>query len=171
MVAVSEPRGGGGRRFLSVNGKTDAGSGSEDVVTQKLIAHVPMLLHTGPRRVLVIGWGAGATAASVALHPVASLECVEIEKATWEAASFFSELSGRLARDPRFRIVFADGRNHLLRDVVGVRRDRVRALEPRGSRASRTSSRASSTRSRARRSRPPGSSASGSTTTTSIRPT
>ncbi len=113
VVAVSQSS--GGRRFLSVNGKTDAGSGAEDVVTQKLIAHVPLLLHTAPRRVLVIGWGAGATAASAALHPVESLECVEIEKATWEAAPFFSELSGRLAHDPRFRIVFADGRNHLLR--------------------------------------------------------
>ena len=52
-----------------MNGKTDAGSGIEDVVTQKFIAHVPLLLHPAPRRVLVIGWGAGATAASVALHP------------------------------------------------------------------------------------------------------
>ncbi len=115
VVAVSEPRGGAGRRFLSVNGKTDAGSGVEDVVTQKFIAHVPMLLHSGPRQVLVIGWGAGATAASVALHPVASLECVEIEQATWDAAPFFAELSSGLARDPRFRITIADGRNHLLR--------------------------------------------------------
>ena len=114
VVAVSEPPG-GTRRFLSVNGKTDAGSGAEDVVTQKLIAHVPMLLHPAPERVLVIGWGAGATAASAALYPVESLECVEIEPATWEAAPFFADLSGRLKDDPRFRITFRDGRNHLLR--------------------------------------------------------
>ena len=69
-----------------MNGKTDAGSGTEDVVTQKFIAHVPMLLHPGPRRVLVIGWGAGATAAAAAAHPIERLECVEIEPATWEAA-------------------------------------------------------------------------------------
>ena len=114
VVAVAEPKG-GDRRFLSVNGKTDAGSGAEDVVTQKLIAHVPLLLHSGPRRALVIGWGAGATAASAALHPLESLECVEIEPATWEAAPLFASLSGGLRADPRFRIVFADGRNHLLR--------------------------------------------------------
>ena len=114
VVAVSEPKG-KTRRFLSVNGKTDAGSGVEDVVTQKLIAHVPMLLHPQPRRALVVGWGAGATAASMALHPLDSLECVEIERATWEAAPFFASLSGSLKDDPRFRIVFADGRSHLLR--------------------------------------------------------
>ncbi len=114
VVAVSEAKG-SARRFLSVNGKTDAGSGTEDVVTQKFIAHVPMLLHAAPRRVLVIGWGAGATAAAAAAHPLERLECVEIEPATWEAAPFFPEFSGLLRRDPRFEIVFRDGRNHLLR--------------------------------------------------------
>jgi len=114
VVAVNE-RKGTDRRFLSVDGKTDAGSGAEDVVTQKMIAHVPMLLHPQPRRALVVGWGAGATAASMALHPLESLECVEIEPATWEAAPFFASLSGSLKDDPRFRIVFADARSHLLR--------------------------------------------------------
>ena len=98
-----------------MNGKTDAGSGTEDVVTQKFIAHVPLLLHPGPRRVLVIGWGAGATAAAAAAHPLERLECVEIEPATWEAAPFFPQFYDPLRRDPRFGIVFRDGRNHLLR--------------------------------------------------------
>jgi spermidine synthase len=114
VVAVSEAKG-SARRFLSVNGKTDAGSGTEDVVTQKFIAHVPMLLHPGPRRVLVIGWGAGATAAAAAAHPIERLECVEIEPATWDAARFFPEFHDPLEHDPRFGIVFRDGRNHLLR--------------------------------------------------------
>jgi spermidine synthase len=68
---------------------------------------------------LVVGWGAGATAASAALHPLDALECVEIEPATWEAAPFFADLSGGLKADPRFRIVFRDGRNHLLRSRGG----------------------------------------------------
>jgi spermidine synthase len=114
VVAVSEPLD-GSRRFLSVNGKTDAGSGTEDVVTQKFLAHVPLLLHPAPKRVLVIGWGAGATAASAAAHPLSSLECVEIEPATWEAAPYFASFSEPLRRDPRFALVIRDGRNHLLR--------------------------------------------------------
>ncbi|HVR69724.1 MAG TPA: hypothetical protein VMT87_02670 [Vicinamibacteria bacterium] len=114
VVAVAE-RPGTLRRFLSVNGKTDAGSGAEDVLTQRFIAHVPLLLHEAPRRVLVIGWGAGATAASAALYPVETIECVEIEPATFRAAPLFETLSGAVRRDPRFRIVFRDGRSHLLR--------------------------------------------------------
>jgi len=113
VVAVSKTE--SGRRFLSVNGKTDAGSAEEDVVTQRYIAHVPMLLHPSPRHVLVIGWGAGATAASADLYPVESLECVEIEPAVFEAASFFEEQNADVRRDPRFRITFRDGRNRLLR--------------------------------------------------------
>ncbi len=114
VVAVSEPVS-SARRFLSINGKTDAGGGAEDVLQQKFVSHVPMLLHPKPRRVLVVGWGSGASAASAALYPVDELECVEIEPATFEAASFFETLSGHVVKDPRFRIVFADGRNHLLR--------------------------------------------------------
>jgi hypothetical protein len=74
-----------------------------------------MLLHPAARRVLVVGWGSGASAASAALYPLDSLECVEIEPATWEAAPFFAELNGRLKDDPRFRIAFRDARNHILR--------------------------------------------------------
>jgi spermidine synthase len=114
VVAVSQLAG-KSLRFLSVNGKTDAGSVAEDVLTQKFIAHVPLLLHPEPRRALVIGWGSGATAASAALYPLEKLECVEIEPATYEAAPFFDSLSGHVRRDPRFSIVFRDGRNHLLR--------------------------------------------------------
>ncbi len=114
VIAVSTPSG-SSRRFLSINGKTDAGSGVEDVVQQKFVAHVPMLLHPAPRRALVIGWGSGASAASAALYPLAELECVEIEPATWEAAPFFTELSGRLRDDSRFRLAFRDARNHILR--------------------------------------------------------
>jgi spermidine synthase len=114
VVAVSEPAD-SPRRFLSINGKTDAGGGAEDVLQQKFVAHVPLLLHPSPRRVLVIGWGSGATAASATLYPVERLECVEIEPATWEAAPLFDSLSGRVRADPRFRIVFRDARNHLLR--------------------------------------------------------
>ena len=113
VVAVSEMEG-TSLRFLSVNGKTDAGSVAEDVLTQKFIAHVPLLIHPDPRRALVIGWGSGATAASAALYPLETIECVEIEPATWEAAPLF-DLSKAVRSDPRFRIVFRDGRNHLLR--------------------------------------------------------
>jgi spermidine synthase len=40
---------------------------------------------------------------------------VEIEPATFRAAPHFADLSGRVRDDPRFEILFRDGRTHLLR--------------------------------------------------------
>lgn len=113
VVSVAESRA-TGRRFIAVNGKTEAGDGPEDAFTQRFIAHVPLVLHPAPRRVLVIGWGSGATAGSAALHPVERLECVEIEPATFEAGPLFEKLNRGVWRDPRFRFVADDARSHLL---------------------------------------------------------
>ncbi|MBI1962915.1 MAG: fused MFS/spermidine synthase, partial [Candidatus Rokubacteria bacterium] len=45
-----------GLRYLRVNGKTDASTG-EDMHTQLMSGHLPMLLHPDPKTVLVIGLG------------------------------------------------------------------------------------------------------------------
>ena len=54
---------------LSIDGKVDASS-SGDMLTQKLLAHMPLLLHSDPRDVLIIGLGSGVTLASALVHPV-----------------------------------------------------------------------------------------------------
>src|SRR5207253_4405377 len=53
---------------LKVNGKADAGTGS-DLPTQVLLGHIPMLLRPVSRQVLVVGLGSGITAAAIAQHP------------------------------------------------------------------------------------------------------
>lgn len=80
---------------------------------------VPMVLHPSPKRVLVIGLGAGSTAYAVALDPrVETIDCVEIcpGEATLLkrlAASGSAELA-QLFADPRLRLHFTDGRKYLL---------------------------------------------------------
>jgi spermidine synthase len=101
------------RLSLAIDGKVDATS-SADMMTQRLLAHVPLLLHPAPKEVLVIGLGSGVTAGSALTHPIERLEAVEISPAVAEASGFFDELSHRPATDPRFRLVVGDGRNHLL---------------------------------------------------------
>src|SRR5262249_12270669 len=58
------------RKLLSINGWSVAGTGTPNLDValvndypeiQKLLAHLPMLLHPAPRRALVIGFGAGGT--------------------------------------------------------------------------------------------------------------
>ena len=52
-----------GTLSLSVDGKVDA-STSGDMITQKTLAHLPLLLHGKPGRVCIIGLGSGVTLAS-----------------------------------------------------------------------------------------------------------
>ena len=52
-----------GARSMAIDGKVDA-STSGDMLTQKALAHLPLLLHPDPRDVLIIGLGSGVTLAS-----------------------------------------------------------------------------------------------------------
>jgi spermidine synthase len=99
--------------FLRTNGKTDAGTGV-DMPTQLMSGHLPMLLHSDPKRVVVIGMGSGITAGSVARYPIEHLDIVEIEPAVVEASRFFASEHGNVLADPRVRVVIADARNFLL---------------------------------------------------------
>lgn len=99
--------------FLRVNGKTDA-SNNTDMHTQLFAAHIPMLLHSHPKRVLVIGLRSGVTAGVVAQYPVDQIDVIEIEPAVVEAARLFTTENRAVLRDPRVRMIIADGRNFLL---------------------------------------------------------
>jgi len=73
-----------------------------------------MLLKPDAGRVVVIGLGAGVTAAAVLAHPVESVDVVEISSAVVEAAGLFAEANRDALDDPRLRMHRADGRNFLL---------------------------------------------------------
>ncbi|MFI5340556.1 MAG: fused MFS/spermidine synthase [Candidatus Methylomirabilales bacterium] len=101
------------RLYLRVNGKTDA-SNTQDMHTQLLLGHLPVLFHPDAKRALVIGLGSGVTAGAVALHPVEQVDVIEIEPAVVRAAAFFAKENRDVLRNPRARVTIADGRNFLL---------------------------------------------------------
>ncbi len=102
-----------GVRSLAIDGKIDASSGA-DMATQKLLAHVPLLLHPEPRRVAVIGLGSGVTAGAALTHPVQQVDVVEISPEVVAASAFFTEENRHALDDPRTRLIVGDGRSHLL---------------------------------------------------------
>lgn len=102
-----------GALALSIDGKVDA-STSGDMLTQKALAHLPLLLHPNPREVLVIGLGSGVTAASALVHPIAQLDVVEISPEVVDASQYFAAENRKAVDDPRTRLVLGDGRSHLL---------------------------------------------------------
>ncbi|MYK41232.1 MAG: tetratricopeptide repeat protein [Gemmatimonadetes bacterium] len=78
---------------------------------QVMAAHVPMLLHPEPKRVLLVGIGTGQTAARFLLYPIDRLECVDIEPTIF---SFIRpHFDSRWMEDPRVKLIGADGRNYL----------------------------------------------------------
>jgi spermidine synthase len=102
-----------GARSLAIDGKVDA-SNAGDMLTQKLLAHLPLLLHPNPRRVCVIGLGSGVTLGASLTHPVERVDVVEISPEVVEASSFFAAENHNALNDPRTELIIGDGRSHLL---------------------------------------------------------
>ena len=101
-------------RGLIINGKVDA-SNHGDMETQVKLAAIPMLLHSDPRRVAVIGLGAGVTSGTAALFEEArSVETIEVEPAVAEAARFFDRENHGILRNPRHRLRIGDARSRFL---------------------------------------------------------
>ncbi len=123
------------RRLLSINGWSVAGTGTPNLdvalvndypEVQKMLAHLPMLLHAAPRRALVIGFGAGGTAWSLSRYAALDrIDVVEFVPGVIRAARFFPEVNHGVLADPRLHVTIDDGRNYLLvtphaYDVVSV---------------------------------------------------
>ena len=103
-----------GMRYLRINGKID-GSNGDDIDTQVLAGHLGALLHPAqPKKVLLIGVGAGITAGSVLSHPIERLDVVEISPAVIEAARLFAADNRGALEDPRTRVHVDDAKTFLL---------------------------------------------------------
>jgi spermidine synthase len=96
-------------RSLRVNGKVDA-SNRFDMANQKLISHIPLLLHRDPRKALLIGFGSGISAYSALRHSLEKLDCVEISSQVILASRLFLAENHGVAGDPRLKLSIDDAR-------------------------------------------------------------
>ena len=103
-----------GTRALAIDGKVDASDGA-DMLTQRLLGLLPVVLHGHARDVCVIGLGSGVTSAS-ALAPgtVQREDVVEISPEVVEASRMFARENGNVLENPAVRLIVGDGRSHLL---------------------------------------------------------
>ena len=115
-VAVTQfPLPGSPRRF-HVSGKIEASSEPADMRIQRLLGHLPALLHGRPRSVLVVGFGAGVTAGSLVLYPeVERIVICEIEPLIpANVARHFRKENYDVLNDPRVEVVYDDARHFIL---------------------------------------------------------
>jgi spermidine synthase len=102
-----------GIRSLAIDGKVDASNGG-DMLTQRLLGLLPILLHPAPREALVIGLGSGVTADAVlASGEVQHLDVVEISPEVVDASAYFERENRSILNNPRVRLLVGDGRSHL----------------------------------------------------------
>jgi spermidine synthase len=103
-------------RNFHVSGKVEASSQMQDMRLQRMLGHIPALLHPKPRSVLVVGFGAGVTAGSFVVHPeIEKIVICEIEPLIPEAiAPHFARENYDVVHDPRVEIVYDDARHYIL---------------------------------------------------------
>jgi len=114
-VAVTRVLSSGATQF-HVSGKVEASSLPQDMRLQKMLAHLPALVHPDPQSVLVVGFGAGVTAGSFLPYPsVKRLVVCEIEPLIPQVVStWFMKENNNVAKDPRTQIYFDDARSFVL---------------------------------------------------------
>ncbi len=98
-----------------VSGKVEASSDQQDMRLQRMLGHIPALLHPRPQSVLVVGCGAGVTAGALVVHPeVERIVVCEIEPRIPQAAArYFGRENHHVLGDRRTQVVTDDARHFI----------------------------------------------------------
>ncbi len=88
---------------------------SRSVLVEEMQAHIALLPHPEPKKVLFLGLGTGITAGAALGHDVERVVAVELVPNVVRAAEqYFSPWTNGLFQDPRVEIIADDARNFLL---------------------------------------------------------
>ena len=113
-VAVTETT--SGARQFHIAGKVEASDMDVDMRLERMLGHVPALMHPHPRTILIVGVGAGVTAGALAVHPdVERIVICEIEPMVPRSARlYFAEENHHVFDDPRTEVIYDDARHFLM---------------------------------------------------------
>src|SRR6267143_24944 len=82
----------------------------DEYIYHEMLAHLPLLTHPAPRRVLIIGGGDGGTLEETLKHPIERATLVEIDQdVVTVCRRFLPFISGGAFDDVRTRLVIDDG--------------------------------------------------------------
>ena len=117
LAVVQKPD---GIRALEIN---RLWQGQDQKNHQIMAAHVPMLLRSNPRSVLLVGVGAGQTASRFLMYRIDRLDCIDIEPAVFDVIRGY--FASSWMDDRRVRLLREDGRNYLAHsreryDVISI---------------------------------------------------
>jgi len=112
-VSVAVTKSTAGVRSFHGAGKVQASNDPQDMRLQRMLGHIPALVHGNPESVLVVACGAGVTAGSFVVHPsVKRIVICDIEPLVPKfVAPQFQKENYDVVNDPRTEIVYDDGRH------------------------------------------------------------
>ena len=101
---------------ISVSGHVEASDQLADMRLQRMVGHLPALLHPNPVKILGIGFGAGVSAGSFTRYPsVKSITVDEIEPVIPPTSSrYFAAADNNVYHDPRFHVNYDDARHFIM---------------------------------------------------------
>jgi spermidine synthase len=99
-----------------ISGKIEASTDPQDMRLQRMLGHLPALVHPHPRSILVVGCGAGVTAGSFLTYPeVTNVTICELEPLIPHFVTpFFKEQNYDVVNNPRVNIHYDDARHFVL---------------------------------------------------------
>jgi spermidine synthase len=105
-----------GQTEVDVNGHVEATTEPYDMKLQRMVGHLPALLHPHPQSVLGIGFGAGVSAGTFTRYPtIQRITVCEIEPVIPPTSTrYFSEQDYDVLHNPRTRLVYDDARHFIL---------------------------------------------------------
>jgi spermidine synthase len=101
---------------VDVNGHVEATTEPYDMKLQRMVGHLPGLIHPNPKSVLGIGFGAGVSAGTFTRYPgIEHITVCEIEPVIPPTSTrFFAKQDYDVYHNPRTRIVYDDARHYLM---------------------------------------------------------
>ena len=112
-IAVTEGR--GGAKQFHIAGKVEASDMDIDMRLERMLGHIPALVHPHPKSVLIVGVGAGVTAGALSIHPeIERIVICDIEPLVpVSARAYFGNENHHVFDNPKVQLVFDDARHFL----------------------------------------------------------
>ncbi len=111
LIVLKNP---GGTLLLNINGITTAINNHMDMLVHRMLSHLPMLLHTDPEEVLIVGFGMGSTPWGCCQHERANVDVVELLRDETRTATIFEDINHGVLNHEQLNFIVEDGRNYLL---------------------------------------------------------
>ena len=101
---------------ISVSGHIEASNEIYDMRLQRMVGHIPAMLHPNPVKILGLGFGAGVSAGSFTSYDsVKSITICELEpKVPPTSTRHFAPFDNNVFNDPRTNVVYDDARHFML---------------------------------------------------------